>query len=48
MNYRFSAESGIGGAARAVNAGDGRSAMRLFKDEGRHDIRWQDVTSPDR
>jgi exodeoxyribonuclease V alpha subunit len=46
-NYRFAAESGIGGAARAVNAGDGGSALRLLKDEGRHDIRWQDAPAPD-
>jgi len=46
-NYRFAAESGIGEAARAVNAGDGVSALQLFKNEGLHDIHWQDVPSPD-
>lgn len=44
-NYRFAAESGIGGAARAVNAGDALGALRLLKDELQQDIRWQDAPS---
>jgi exodeoxyribonuclease V alpha subunit len=46
-NYRFSADSGIGGAARAVNAGDGRRALELLKDGALPDIRWQDAPVPD-
>lgn len=46
-NYRFAADSGIGGAARAVNAGDGPRALELFKDEMNQDIRWQNAPAPD-
>jgi len=46
-NYRFAASSGIGGAARAVNAGDGTGALELLKDELHGDIRWQDAPAPD-
>jgi len=46
-NYRFAASSGIGGAARAVNAGDGAGALELLKDELHGDIRWQDAPAPD-
>ena len=46
-NYRFAADSGIGGAARAVNAGEGVRALQLLKDEGRGDIRWQDAPAPE-
>jgi exodeoxyribonuclease V alpha subunit len=46
-NYRFAADSGIGGAARAVNAGDGARALVLLKDEGREDIHWQSAPAPD-
>ena len=46
-NYRFVADSGIGGAARAVNAGDGGRALELLKDEGSEDIRWQKAPAPD-
>jgi exodeoxyribonuclease V alpha subunit len=46
-NYRFSADSGIGGAARAVNAGDGARALELLTDAGREDILWRDAPAPD-
>ena len=46
-NYRFAAESGIGGAARAVNAGDGGRALELLKGGGKGDIRWQDAPAPE-
>lgn len=42
-NYRFAGESGIGEAARAVNAGDGASALQLLKDQNVDDIRWKDA-----
>ena len=46
-NYRFAAASGIGGAARAVNAGEGAAALELFRDEQQGDIHWQDAPAPD-
>jgi exodeoxyribonuclease V alpha subunit len=46
-NYRFAADSGIGGAARAVNAGDGARALELLRDQARTDLRWQDAPAPD-
>jgi exodeoxyribonuclease V alpha subunit len=46
-NYRFAADSGIGGAARAVNAGDGARALGLLKDAGRADILWREAPAPD-
>ncbi|UFS70143.1 exodeoxyribonuclease V subunit alpha [Geomonas sp. RF6] len=46
-NYRFGSESGIGASARAVNAGEGRSALSLLR-EGRDDVRWQAVPAPER
>jgi exodeoxyribonuclease V alpha subunit len=46
-NYRFASESGIGGAARAVNAGEGGRALELLKDASREDIRWQDAPAPE-
>ena len=46
-NYRFATDSGIGGAARAVNAGDGQRALELLNDEKSQDIRWQNAPAPD-
>ncbi|MBC7962406.1 MAG: exodeoxyribonuclease V subunit alpha [Steroidobacteraceae bacterium] len=47
-NYRFGVDSGIGAVARAVNAGQGPSAIALLKEEGHPDSSWQDVPSADR
>ncbi len=47
-NYRFAADSGIGGLARAVNAGDAETALGLFKDDTRQDIRRRDLPTPER
>lgn len=46
-NYRFSAESGIGAAGRAVNEGKGENALSIFKDNAFPDISWHDVPRPD-
>jgi exodeoxyribonuclease V alpha subunit len=46
-NYRFATDGGIGGAARAVNAGDGLRALELLKDEESQDVRWQGAPAPD-
>lgn len=37
-SWRFGAGSGIGALARAVNAGDGETALRLLDDDGHPDI----------
>lgn len=47
-NFRFGSDSGIGEAARTVNAGDGGGALDLLRDRGRNDVVWQDVPPPDR
>ena len=46
-NYRFAAKSGIGGAAAAVNAGDGARALALLKDAASHDTSWQQAPAPE-
>lgn len=43
-SYRFGQDSGIGNLARAVNAGDGATALSLLTDESYQDIRWSDVS----
>ena len=42
-NYRFGADSGIGAIARAVNAGDGTTAINIFKDEKSAGSCWHDI-----
>ena len=45
-SYRFRAEGGIGGLARAVNAGDGGEALRLLRESdqpGMAEVAWQDT-----
>jgi len=45
-NYRFPAESGIGAAARAINAGDAGAAADLLQ-SGRHsDLAWRELPAP--
>lgn len=46
-NYRFPAESGIGAAGRAVNAGRGEDAIAMFKAEAFPDIVWHGVPGAD-
>lgn len=46
-NYRFDADSGIGGAGRMVNAGEGRKTLALLREEPQGSVAWRDVTSPD-
>lgn len=46
-NYRFPADSGIGAAGRAVNAGKGEDAISMFKGNAFPDIAWHDVPRPD-
>jgi exodeoxyribonuclease V alpha subunit len=46
VSYRFGAESGIGAVARAVNAGDGDTALGVLEDPARGDADWLD-SSPD-
>lgn len=46
-NYRFPADSGIGAAGRAVNAGKGVDAMAILKGDAFQDIVWRDVPKPD-
>jgi len=46
-NYRFSADSGIGAAGNAVNAGKGEEAIAMLKDNAFPDIAWHDVPRPD-
>lgn len=45
-NYRFPADSGIGTAGRAVNAGNGEDAIAILKGD-RADIVWHDVPKPE-
>lgn len=47
-NYRFPSESGIGGAAREVNAGRGREAMAILKNDAFFDAVWRDLPTPDK
>ncbi len=46
-NYRFPADSGIGAAGRAVNAGKGEDAIAILKGDAFPDIVWHDVPKPD-
>lgn len=46
-NYRFPAESGIGAAGRAVNAGKGKEALAILKDPAFPDIAWHNAPEPD-
>ena len=46
-NYRFGAESGIGEAGRAVNAGAGVEAFELLRGGSCAGIAWRDVPRPD-
>lgn len=46
-NYRFGPASGIGEVCRAVNAGDGVSALARLKEEGGGDIGWRDLPGPE-
>jgi len=43
---RFTEGSGIGAVGRAVNSGDGRSALQIMTDSGHADIRWEDLPAP--
>ncbi|NTU68968.1 MAG: exodeoxyribonuclease V subunit alpha [Chlorobiaceae bacterium] len=45
-NFRFGAASGIGGLARAVNAGDDVESMRLLLDERVTDAGWRPLPEP--
>ncbi len=45
-NYRFPADSGIGAAGRAVNAGNGEDAIAILKGDSA-DIVWHDVPKPE-
>jgi exodeoxyribonuclease V alpha subunit len=40
VSYRFSADSGIGALAQAVNAGHGDAALDLLRGQGHEDITW--------
>ena len=46
-NYRFAGESGIGGAGRAVNDGDGAGALRLCRDGALSDLGWRQAPAPE-
>ena len=46
-NYRFPAESGIGAAGKAVNAGKGAEALAILKDHTFPDIAWHNAPEPD-
>jgi len=46
-NYRFPADSGIGAAGRAVNAGKGKDALAMFQGNAFPDIAWHDVPKLD-
>ena len=46
-NYRFPAESGIGAAGRAVNAGKGAEAMAILKGRAFPDLAWRALPKPD-
>ncbi|MDG4596352.1 MAG: exodeoxyribonuclease V subunit alpha [Candidatus Contendobacter sp.] len=45
-SYRFSAASGIGALARAVNSGKGAAAVALLTGSLREDIAWRTLTDP--
>ena len=43
VSYRFEADSGIGALAKAVNAGQGETALGLFEGGGHGDLAWLDA-----
>jgi exodeoxyribonuclease V alpha subunit len=45
-SYRFTEKSGIRAVSRAVNAGDGDSALELIKSGRYKDIQWRDLPRP--
>jgi len=47
-NYRFGTDSSIGAVSRSVNAGEGRQACAVMKDESRSGSGWQVIPTPDR
>jgi len=47
-NYRFPADGGIGAAASAVNDGNGREAVAIFKDKAYPEIAWHETPPPER
>jgi exodeoxyribonuclease V alpha subunit len=46
-NFRFGQGSGIGALSRAVNAGDGDTALSLLIDKRFEDLTWQSLPPPD-
>ncbi|EHP88690.1 exodeoxyribonuclease V, alpha subunit [Geobacter metallireducens RCH3] len=44
-NYRFGADSGIGALSRAINDGDGDSALALLREEGTSGVAWRETPS---
>jgi exodeoxyribonuclease V alpha subunit len=42
-NYRFSADSGIGGLSRDINRGEAEESMRLMQDFNEKSIGWQEI-----
>lgn len=42
-SYRFAASSGIGAVSRAVNRGDGESALAVLQDQQFVDVIWHDL-----
>ncbi|MBE2294858.1 MAG: exodeoxyribonuclease V subunit alpha [Phycisphaerales bacterium] len=45
-SYRFSADSGIGALARAVNSGKSALALSLLTEASHKDIAWRDLVDP--
>jgi len=45
-SYRFSEESGIAFSSRLVNDGDAGGALKILKDGGYPDLRWNPLPSP--
>ncbi len=45
-SYRFGSESRIAALGRAVNAGDGESAIALLKSSKRENVQWNQLPSP--
>jgi len=46
-NYRFGADSGIGSVGNAVNAGEGKEALKLLVGEEFSDVAWRNVPKPE-
>ncbi len=42
VSYRFAADSGVGGLARAIHAGDAAAAIDVLEDPARPDVSWID------